>query len=347
MTFLENMPMRPRTNLPRTCGAFTLVELLVVIAIIAILAAIIFPVFATVRENARQSSSISNMRQISTAMGQFQLDNHRNPDVLFGYVYYQYSDSNGDINYSGTGKTPLSIDAAFSQAQTDAQAHPNAGVTSTFFPGLYPEYVRDVAAFRDADNNDNGNVPSKIANIDVTLNGTALNGNTPTNVLCPSTDTACTATTPDGTLVKTTRRFYAEDAYDVSPQVTSTNQVNKDLYVARYQSAWTNIDKTLNDACTTTPTPITCNGNSTSSTNFYTHQLHWKNPPAETYVTSTTYHVQNTDTVLVLFEGGNAKKLNTKQFQQYGADASSVAVTNASGTNVSPANFWKLTPAGR
>ncbi len=336
MTFLENTPMRPRTKLPRTRGAFTLVELLVVIAIIAILAAIIFPVFATVRENARQSSSISNMRQISTAMGQFQLDNHRNPDVLFGYVYYAYSDSGGDLNYSGPA-APQSIDKAFSQAQADAQAHPAANITGTYFPGLYPEYVRDVAAFRDADNNDNGNVPSKIAN----------GGTTDTNVLCPSADTACTPTTPAGTLVKTTHRFYAEDAYDVSPQVlTGQNNVSKDVYVARYQSAWTNIDNTLNGACTTTPMPVTCNGNTTSSTNFYTHQLHWKNPPAETYVTSTTYHVPNTDTVLVLFEGGNAKKLSTKQFQQYGADASSVAVP-PSGGSVSQANFWKLTPAGR
>ena len=47
--------------------AFTLIELLVVIAIIAILAAILFPVFARARENARKSSCQSNLKQIGTA----------------------------------------------------------------------------------------------------------------------------------------------------------------------------------------------------------------------------------------------------------------------------------------
>ncbi|BCM94264.1 hypothetical protein IAD21_06167 [Abditibacteriota bacterium] len=51
--------------------AFTLIELLVVIAIIAILAAILFPVFARARENARRASCQSNLKQIALGFKQY------------------------------------------------------------------------------------------------------------------------------------------------------------------------------------------------------------------------------------------------------------------------------------
>jgi len=55
-------------------SAFTLIELLLVIAIIAILAAILFPVFATAREKARQSTCTSNLKQIGLAAAQYMQD---------------------------------------------------------------------------------------------------------------------------------------------------------------------------------------------------------------------------------------------------------------------------------
>ncbi|MDR3710906.1 MAG: DUF1559 domain-containing protein [Capsulimonadaceae bacterium] len=58
----------------KTKAGFTLIELLVVIAIIAILAAILFPVFATAREKARQSSCASNLKQLGIAFIQYEQD---------------------------------------------------------------------------------------------------------------------------------------------------------------------------------------------------------------------------------------------------------------------------------
>jgi prepilin-type processing-associated H-X9-DG protein/prepilin-type N-terminal cleavage/methylation domain-containing protein len=82
--------------------AFTLIELLVVIAIIALIAAILFPVFARVREKARQTVCLSNEKQIATAVRVYMQDY----DEHFPFVLTWSGNWLGDTNVGDQGKRP-------------------------------------------------------------------------------------------------------------------------------------------------------------------------------------------------------------------------------------------------
>lgn len=78
-----------------TRKAFTLIELLVVIAIIAILAAILFPVFAQAREKARSTACLSNQKQLGTSIMMYTQDY----DESFPQAYWYKNDTNGAGGY--------------------------------------------------------------------------------------------------------------------------------------------------------------------------------------------------------------------------------------------------------
>ena len=284
--------------------AFTLIELLVVIAIIAILTAILLPVFNSVREGSRQSVSISNMKDIQQKMEQYKLDNHKYPDVLFGYAI-----PSGYTDASTTLANALGKAQAYDTKNGTSQ-------TKIAFPGLYPAYIKDPNEFTDPNNNVDANATPQVTK--------ALN----VNIVAPCSDvvdktlTGAGASTCTGAfagqVVTTARTFYKLDAYDSGPAVTAGNQVDPNTFYPRYQLAHEGT------VCPTSGTTTYCDPNVNFATDpqgkdkaaaDYKRQLRWQNPPADTIITMTSYHVQNADKVLLMFQSGAVKKLKAEDFQ--------------------------------
>src|SRR5579884_3396455 len=138
---METMNIRNRKS------AFTLIELLTVIAIIALLVAIAFPVFATAREQARQSNTMGNLHSIYVGARLFAEDEGYYPASLFGYAMVPIQGSNPTAFRpalpTDSASTIIPMDKVTEQYQL------KTGLNHGF---LYHEQIKDYIDFLNADN---------------------------------------------------------------------------------------------------------------------------------------------------------------------------------------------------
>jgi prepilin-type N-terminal cleavage/methylation domain-containing protein/prepilin-type processing-associated H-X9-DG protein len=114
---------------------FTLIELLVVIAIIAILAAILFPVFAKAREKARQITCTSNLKQLGLAIIQYNQDNDETMTPLRGPAGTAAGDNPSYQGWAGPIYPYVKSTAVYKCP--DDPTGPNTTVTPTQYPISY------------------------------------------------------------------------------------------------------------------------------------------------------------------------------------------------------------------
>jgi general secretion pathway protein G len=127
----------------RASRAFTLVELLTVIGIIAVLAAILFPVFATARAKARQTTCVSNLKQIGLAVQMYAQD-------YDGQLPYALDASDISVTSMWSLQPPACF-AAITEMKNAGQIlhwHRRPANSGTFAPGVLDTYIKGREVWR-------------------------------------------------------------------------------------------------------------------------------------------------------------------------------------------------------
>lgn len=198
--------------------AFTLIELLVVIAIIAILAAIIFPVFSRAKDNANRGSDISSMNALRSALQLYRQDQGGYPPALLGYVsLYQSGPQAGQVipaNLITGFLYPKRVDSVDTFRPVKVQVARNA-ITTAVWPGQDPRAV--------------GQAPQMDLNGDGTLTGVGDDLLNARQAYGPSQVVQGSNGNP--------QQFYRVSGYEVA-EVQSTGGRRNELRYALFWSTW-------------------------------------------------------------------------------------------------------------
>lgn len=270
-------------------SAFTLIELLVVIAIIAILAAIIFPVFARAKVGAYRSSDITNMNSLRTALQLYRADNGAYPPALLGYVNTYSGDPLGaDVIPADQLRGALysrRVDSLKTFTPANERAK-NADVNTAVWPPADP---RAVGSAPQVDLNGDGNVTAA----DDTGGARQANG--------PAVTVQRPDPTNPGSFIDA--RYYSVSGYDTALVRLAGGGSRREL---RYALFWTAAGLAGGDVADDT------------------RQLGYSDPPENTVVTWNSYfrdydaggNVARNRNDIVLFLGGSARPFDARDVSE-------------------------------
>jgi prepilin-type N-terminal cleavage/methylation domain-containing protein len=278
--------------------AFTLIELLTVIAIIAVLAALLFPLAGTVREQARSSNCMSNLHQLWVAASVYKQDEGEYPDALMGYAMTEIQDPNDptqiiQVPYTGGNATLVPF---------------------TRMEGmLYPDMIRDSYGFRCPDVATSSPTAVTVAYYPpnppagwADRNGNAYDwiGTHLAAAGCPSDSNGVVDCFTSGPYAGSPKYFYVWDAYDVTPRIDASGSAVRDadgnyIYDRAYSVDWTGV-KGLNDL---------------------PEQLKYAQPQSDkTLLTHCNWHAARAGagSVTAISLAGTARKINAREMVEKG-----------------------------